>query len=115
MEPPPIPLIKSRHDDKLDKDFVKLKICSDTTSEKLDIYEYKMALFGNGEPDEFLLFVCNFNMNLEASGMMETSTKVQYLHTLVSGEALHQFDSMSVDAESANHLTVEAIILGLGL
>ena len=53
MEPPLRPLIKSKHDDKLDKDFVKLKLRRDLTSEKLDIYEFKMALFGNGETEEF--------------------------------------------------------------
>ena len=40
--------------------------------------------------------------------------KVQYSHTLVRGEALHQFESLSADAESTKPLAVEAIILGLG-
>ena len=53
VEPPLRPLIKSKHDDKLDKDFVKLKLRRDLTSENLDIYEFKMALFGNGETEEF--------------------------------------------------------------
>ena len=35
--------------------------------------------------------------------------------THVQGEALRQFDLLSADMESANILTVEAIILGLGL
>ena len=66
MELPPIPLIKSKHDDKLDKDFVKLKLRRDPTPEKSDLYEFKMALFNNGNPEEFLLFVCNFNMTIKA-------------------------------------------------
>ena len=63
LEPPPIPLPESNNDDKLDKEFVKIKLRRDTTSENSDPYEFKMVLFDNGEPKEFLLFVCNFNMN----------------------------------------------------
>ena len=56
VEPPPIPLIKIKHDDKSDKDLVKLKFCRDLTSEKSDLYEFKMALFENGGPED-LFFV----------------------------------------------------------
>ena len=61
------PPIKSKHADNLDKDFVKVKFCWDTTSEKTDQYEFKMALLENGEPEEFLLFICNLNMTIKAS------------------------------------------------
>ena len=76
MDPPPTPLIKMWQGDKLDKDFVNLKFCRDPTSEKLDLYELKMTLLDNGDPEEFL-FVCNFSMTLEASGTLDTITKVQ--------------------------------------
>ena len=46
--------------------------------------------------------------------MLETSVKVQYLCTLVRGEALRQFDALSDDVESGTPLIVEAVILGLG-
>ena len=46
---------------------------------------------------------------------METMVKAQYLCMLVRGEALHQFDFLSADTESANPLTVEDIIIGLSL
>ena len=39
---------------------------------------------------------------------------MQYLCTLVCGELLRQFDSLSADMESTNPLTAETIILGLG-
>ena len=41
VDPPPPPLIKSKHDDKLEKDFVNIKLRRDPTSEKLDRYEFK--------------------------------------------------------------------------
>ena len=53
VEPPPTPIITSKHDDKLEKDFVKMKLHRDTPSDKSDIYEIKMALFGNGKMEEF--------------------------------------------------------------
>ena len=50
MEPPPILIIKSKNDAKSDKDSVKIKLLRDLTSNVLDIYEFKMALFDNGDP-----------------------------------------------------------------
>ena len=48
VEPPPIPLIKSNNDEKLDKHCVKVILHRDLTSEKSDLYEFKIALFDNG-------------------------------------------------------------------
>ena len=76
VDPPPTPLIKINHTDKSDKDFIKLKLHAYLTSEKLDLYEFKMDLFDNGEPEEFLLFVLNFNTTLAASVTIETDSKV---------------------------------------
>ena len=51
---------------KLDKYFIKINLCRDPTSENSDPCEFKMDLFDNVETEEFLLFISNFNMNLEA-------------------------------------------------
>ena len=48
VEPPPTPLTKIQHDDKSEKDFVKMTLRRDPTSENSDPYELKMALFYNG-------------------------------------------------------------------
>ena len=85
------------------------------TSAKSDLSYLLMALLDNGDPKEFLSFVRKFNMTLAASGMLATGDKIQYLCTLVHVELLHQFDSMSTDVEGTNPLTVETIILGLGV
>ena len=53
-----------------------------------------MALFDNGEPEEFLLFISNLNMTPEASVMLHAGAKIQYLFTLVSGEALRQLGTL---------------------
>ena len=46
-------------------------------SEKLDLYEFKMDLFDNGYPEEFLLFFCNLNMTLELSGTLKADENIQ--------------------------------------
>ena len=85
LDPPHTPLVKINRDDKSDKDFVKLKLNRDPTSGKSGLYEFKIALFLIGKTEEFLLFVCNFKMTLEASGTLETAAKAQYICTLVCG------------------------------
>ena len=77
VEPPPIPLIQETYDGNPDKDLVKLKLRRDPTSSTSDLYEFKISLFDNGEPEEFFLFVRNFNMSLVASGTLEVGAKVQ--------------------------------------
>ena len=72
-----------------------------------------MSLFDNGEPEEILMFVRNFNMTLAASGTLEADTKFQYLSTLVRGEDLSQFESFSADVESTQNLHVYEIIKDL--
>ena len=52
-------------------------------------------------------------MTLTASGTLEAGAKVQYLRTIVCGEALRQFDSLYADVESTQKLNVEDIIKGI--
>ena len=52
-------------------------------------------------------------MTLAAPWTLAKDAKVKYLPTLVCGEALRQFDSLSADMEGTNPLIVENIILGL--
>ena len=54
-------------------------------------------------------------MTLVASGTLEAGAKVQYFCTIVHGEALRQFDSLSADVGSGNPLTVDISIKLLAL
>ena len=73
-----------------------------------------MALLDNGEPEEFLLFISNFNLTLETSGMLLDRVNFQYLCTLVSGEALLQFDTLLYEVEITISENLKSIILGFG-
>ena len=108
----PYPLIKSINNAKLENDCVKIKLRSDPMSEKLDPYEFKMSLFDNNDPKEFLLFLQNFQMTLESSGDISASAKIQYLHTLLRGKVLHQLDTFSVEMVSTTTTHLNYIIFG---
>ena len=71
VEPLPISLIKETCNSKSGEDFVKLKLRRYPTSSTSDLYKFKMYLFEHGEPDEFLLFIRNPNMNLVVTGTLE--------------------------------------------
>ena len=84
VDPPPphILLFKINVDDKLDKDCVKIKFCRDPTLERSYLYEFKIAFFDSDDPEEFLLFINNFNITLEASGTIVLGTNIQYFSML---------------------------------
>ena len=75
IEPPSISLIKEKHNGKSEKVFVRIKLRRDPTSPTSDLYEFKIYFSDNGEPEEYLLFVRNFNMTLAASGTLGTGAK----------------------------------------
>ena len=110
VKPLMIPLIKVMYNGKSGQFFVNMKFLRDTTSSMSYLYEFMMPLFDNGDPKRFLLFVCNPNMNLAASRTLDKVTKIQYLCTLVRGEALLQFDSFSDYVESTKTLNVKYIV-----
>ena len=66
----------------------------------MKIYEFKMYVFYHGKPKKFLLFVLNLSTNLAVTGPPDMDAKIQYLCTLVRGEALRQFDLFSADVEN---------------
>ena len=76
VEPPQIPLIKGTYSGNSEKDFVKLKLCRDPTSNTSYPNEFSIYLFDNGGLETFLLYVRNFNMNLAATGTLETGAKM---------------------------------------
>ena len=77
VKPPQIPLVKETSTGKSDGDYVKLKMYRDPIYSMLDLYEFRMYLFDHGEPEEFLLFVQNFQTTLAVTGTLETESKVQ--------------------------------------
>ena len=73
---PSYPTNKSKLDTKSEKYYVNLKLRRNPTSEKFDMYEFRMALCNNGDPEEFLLFQRNYKMALDASGTLTADLKI---------------------------------------
>ena len=115
MEPLPIPLIKETYNGKPEKYFVKVKLRRDPTSSMSYLYDFNMSLFDNGEPEEFLLFICNFNTTLSATGTLYMGAKIKYIRTLVCGEALRRFYLLFADVENTETLNVDYYIKGIAL
>ena len=115
MEPPPTPLIKEKYNGNSDEDCFKLKLRRDHTYSSLDLYEFKMSLFDHYKPEECLLFIHSFNMNLAATGTLEMDTNIRYLCTLVHGKALCQFYLFFAEVENIETLNVAYYIRCLAL
>ena len=64
VEPPLISLVKETSTGKSDGDYVKLKFLRGPTFSTSDLYYFSMYLFDHGHPEEFILFVLNFEMTL---------------------------------------------------
>ena len=60
------------------------------------MYEFKMYLFDNGDPEGLLFFVKFFNMALKASGMLAANAKLQYLLNILYREVPLQFYTLFV-------------------
>ena len=73
-----------------------------------------MGFFDNSETEDLLLFIRNFNMILEASGMLVDIVKIQLRCMLVYGEALCHFDMLAAKVGSITSEKFKNIILGLG-
>ena len=78
VEPPQNPLIKSKHGDKLEKYFVKIKLHRDPTSEKSDIHEFKMDLSDNDNPEDCF---CSFVISTLLSRCQERFRLLQISNT----------------------------------
>ena len=74
-----------------------------------------MSLFWHGDPEEFLFFVRKFNTTIAATETLDMGANIQYLRTLVYGESLRQFDSLSADVKSTEKVNTKYIIKGLAL
>ena len=99
---------------KSDGDYVKLNLCRDHTSSMPGFYEFMMSLFDHGKPEEFLLFVQNFQITLAATETLETKAKLHYHCTLVRGEALRQLDLVYDDKNNTKTLLdVYDLLMGL--
>ena len=74
-----------------------------------------MALFDNGDPEEFLFLKKNYKMALNALVTLTIDAKFQYLRTLLHGKALHDFEILCIQIWSITTAHLNLILLSLGM
>ena len=99
----------------LEKYFVKVKLITNPTLDKSEMYDFIMTLFENGELEYFLLFHIKYRMTLDASETLTVDAKIQYIHTFLHGEALREFETLCVHIGNMTTLHLNRILLGLGI
>ena len=70
---------KIKLEKKLEKFYVTIILLRNPSSEMYGMYKFRVALFDNGQPEEFLLFKQSYKMALDAWGTLTTSARNQYL------------------------------------
>ena len=83
-------------------------------TQNLNLYEFIMALFNNGDQEELFFKIKNFNINIKASGTLVASVNIQCLSMLVHEEAFHKFYMFSAEVGSTTSENLKSINLGLG-
>ena len=83
VEPPLILLTRETCNGKSEEAFVKLKLPRDPKSSTSDLYAVNIYFFDNGKPEEFMLFIRNFNTTIAVIGMLHMDVKIRYLCMLV--------------------------------
>ena len=73
-----------------------------------------MNLFDNGDPCELLLFISNYKMTLEYPGMLTSNVNIQYLCTILCGEALCEYGNLCIQVGNTMVMNLNQIVLGLG-
>ena len=53
-----------------------------------------MIIFGNGKPKEFLQLLKNFNKSIDGTGTTTVARRINFLCTLLCGEAIREFDNL---------------------
>ena len=107
--------LKINNNDKFENYCIKINLRRYLKSKNLDLYELKISLFGNSDLEEFLLFVSNLNITIEASVTITPGENIKYLCKLICGEALLQFDTLYYEVGSNTPENLTSIILVLGM
>ena len=93
VDPPHIPLIKSKLDTNLEKYSFKIKLCRNATPQKSDVYEFIMSIVDNGYPEDFLILK-KLQYDAQIVGNSDSRCKHQYLRTSLWGKGLREFETI---------------------
>ena len=72
-----------------------------------------MNTFDDGQPEEFLSLLRNFNIVIDGTGNTTPSGRINYLRTMLSGQALREFDKLQSQYRGATNNRLKLIQEGL--
>ena len=67
----------------------------DPASDTSKTYKLKVPTFKNGKPEEFLQMMKAFNTATDGTGTTSATGKIYFLHSMLHGEALREFDILA--------------------
>ena len=77
------------------------------------MFGFIIALFDYGELEVFILFQNNYQVTLKTSVSIAAGEKIQYLHTLLCGEAFCEFEIICEHIHNSNITRLNHILLFL--
>ena len=88
IEPPPIPIVKNEPVEVNKYDIIKINMHWNPYSTESETYELKIVTFDHGQPEEFPKLTKNSKRAVDRAGATKTAGKINYLRTILRGEAL---------------------------
>ena len=108
IEPPPIPLVKLELEDEHATHIIKVKIQTNQSQAASDMYNININTFNDVQPEEFLALLKNFKITIDGTGTSTLSGRISYLHTILRGQRLREFDKLQshYGGPTNNHLNL---------
>ena len=94
IKPPPIPLIKLEVDDDSTNHIMKVNMMINTSSLASETYNVNMNTLDVGQPEEFPYLLKNFRIAIDGTGTTSPPSWINYLCTMLSRQALGDFDKL---------------------
>ena len=67
-------------------------MCRYPASDASKTYKLKVQTFENDKPEEFLQMMKDFKTGIDGTGTTSAPGKIEFLRTMLCGEALREFD-----------------------
>ena len=88
-------------------------MCQKPSDADSEACELKIVTFEIGQPEEFLHLMNNFKRSVDRTGTTTAVGKINYVHTLLRGEALRYFDKLASQNAGTNSSRLNFVQEGL--
>ena len=85
---PPIPIIKKDPQESNEYDIININMRQNPSDAASEMYKLNIVTFENGQPEEFLQLMKNFNIAVDGTGTATLAGKINYLRTMLHAEVL---------------------------